>query len=194
MNTIEMKHVKGYEGRYAVTACGKIWCYPNTGNKRVPISGLFKKLQVQRRTSGRNKPYLQVKVGLSIKGVNKTYVVSRLVAKAFIPIDNPEQYVVNHINGDSTDNNMSNLEWITPQDNAKHAYNSIYTREQKAFWTANGKKLAATYNRLKRKLTNEQVVEIKDLLPIKSMRQIGKQFGVTGRTIALIRDGKTYLN
>ena len=194
MHIVQMRDIKGYEGKYAITDCGDVWCYPRTGNNRVPKEGLFKKLYTQRRLSGRKKAYNQVKVGLSSVGANHTYVVSRLVAKAFIPTSNSDELIVNHINGDSTDNRVSNLEWVTAQENAKHAYAHIYTEDQKEVWRKNGQRLAANFNKAKRKLSEEQVVEIKSLLPSKSMRQIAKQFGVTGRTIALIRDGKTYIN
>ncbi|MGK1533675.1 HNH endonuclease, partial [Klebsiella pneumoniae] len=40
----------------------------------------------------------------------KAHVVSRLIAKAFVP--NPNGYhFVSHINGDNTDNNAANLIW-----------------------------------------------------------------------------------
>jgi hypothetical protein len=47
--------------------------------------------------------------------------VHRLVCLTFKPIENPEKYVVNHIDNDSTNNHFSNLEWVTQQLNVMHA-------------------------------------------------------------------------
>lgn len=59
-------------------------------------------------------------VSLLVNGQPKRMRVHRLVAMAFIP--NPENKpYVNHINGDKGDNNVENLEWVTPSENTIHA-------------------------------------------------------------------------
>lgn len=61
-------------------------------------------------------------IRLSIEpNVGKHFRINRLVAQAFIP--NPEnKQFVNHINGDKTNNHISNLEWVSPSENSAHAY------------------------------------------------------------------------
>ncbi len=60
-------------------------------------------------------------VGLTKDKIHKTTFVHCLVAKAFIA--NPNGYpVVNHIDGNKTNNHAENLEWVTYSENLLHAY------------------------------------------------------------------------
>lgn len=64
---------------------------------------------------------------LNDEGHRQNVKVHRLVAMAFIP--NPENKPeVNHIDGDKSNNNVSNLEWVTSKENKAHAWkNKLYT-------------------------------------------------------------------
>ena len=54
---------------------------------------------------------------------SSTKYVHRLLGFAFI--DNPQSKpMINHIDGNKLNNNISNLEWITHSENMKHAYSS----------------------------------------------------------------------
>ena len=63
--------------------------------------------------------YYYVALKDNIKGHSKWLHI--LVAKAFIPNNDNNKKFVNHIDGNKLNNQVSNLEWITPQDNVKHA-------------------------------------------------------------------------
>jgi hypothetical protein len=60
------------------------------------------------------------RVHLTINGKRKGYSVHRLVGFKYIanPSSKPE---INHIDGNKSNNNVSNLEWVTHQENITHA-------------------------------------------------------------------------
>lgn len=63
--------------------------------------------------------YMKLSLSLS-NGKRKTVSVHRMMALAFIP--KPENKSdVNHIDGNKKNNNLKNLEWLTPQENIFHA-------------------------------------------------------------------------
>lgn len=108
---------------------------------------------------------------------NKHYVtrVHRLVATAFVP-GKREGLVVNHKNGIKDDNHYSNLEWMTPADNERHA------RRVLGKWLL-GEKASRS------KLTEKQVLKIRNMLKSTNASQqtIGILFGVTQSQIGRIR-------
>ena len=70
-----------------------------------------------KKTKSRARP------GLSHNGNTNGYYLHRIVAEHFI--DNPTKLPeVNHTDGNIYNNNASNLEWISKEDNMKHASNN----------------------------------------------------------------------
>ena len=75
-----------------------------------------------------------------------TLMVHRFVAKAFIP--NPNNYpVVNHIDGNKTNNNVKNLEWCTSLMNLHHAYKTGLMRDPNVLTPEQAKELKMMYKR-----------------------------------------------
>lgn len=54
------------------------------------------------------------------QGHKKILLRHRLVKEAFEPIDNPDLFTVDHINGIRTDARPENLRWVTLQQNSKY--------------------------------------------------------------------------
>lgn len=104
------KDIPEFENKYQASNLGRIRSLNYEGHK-----GIVKELKIHERKDG----YLQV--GLNIGKVHKKYLVHRLIAKAFIPHIDKYQ-IVNHKNGNKTDNRVDNLEWCNCSQNVKHAY------------------------------------------------------------------------
>lgn len=116
------KDVLGYEGYYQVSNLGNVKTM-----ERICISGTYnskRKIEEKNLKKAIHKDTKYEQVGLGNNGKIKSFYVHRLVAIAFI--SNPEnKKEVNHINGIRNDNNLSNLEWCTRTENARHAYDVL---------------------------------------------------------------------
>lgn len=67
------------------------------------------------------KEYVKVQLWKTGNPKPTDCLVHKLVAEAFIPNDNPQEKTeVNHINEDTHDNRVENLEWVTPKQNIHH--------------------------------------------------------------------------
>lgn len=69
----------------------------------------------------RNKYTGYKAVSLTQNGVARSFAVHRLVALHFLA-GYKKGLTVNHIDGDKTNNSVSNLEWVTHQENVKKAH------------------------------------------------------------------------
>lgn len=104
------RDVKGYEGIYQVSNLGNV--------KSVRNNKILKQT---------NHRYGYKLVSVSVGGKHKELTVHRLVAQAFIPNESKLRDV-NHIDGNKTNNNVENLEWVSHSDNIKHSYNVLKQR------------------------------------------------------------------
>lgn len=113
------KDVEGYEGLYQVSNLGRIkslprWIEFSDGRVRFYQEKIKKDKKV-------STGYRQVTLYRNC--VNEYFYVHRLVAGAFIP--NPNNLIdINHIDGNKTNNLVTNLEWCSRSENIKHAYDT----------------------------------------------------------------------
>jgi hypothetical protein len=114
--------------------------------------------------------------------IYKKYSVHRLVLEMFNPIVNMDKYQVNHIDGDKTNNNINNLEWVTREENMQHAMKiGLFNPNNRC-----GEKHPLC------KLSHNDIEQIRDILNTKKYTQhsIAKIFNVSDATISEIKTGK----
>lgn len=108
----------------------------DNGEVRKDTTNRLMKLQIQQGYSH---------VTIQINRKPKRFRVHRLVAEAFIPNPDGKPYV-NHIDGNRQNNSVTNLEWVTPAENTRHAVDTglmLPTRERAVVqFSLDGEKIA----------------------------------------------------
>lgn len=118
-------------------------------------------------------------VYLKNKSLHKTALVHRAVAKAFIP--NPfNKPIVNHINAIRNDYRIENLEWATLMENVTHMLKLGRQNPRKG------------ERHPKAKLTEQQVLQVKQLNGLMSVKDIALKFGVKYGVIDDILNFRTW--
>jgi len=142
------KDIKGHEGRYQVSNYGNVKSYYKNGKilKMKPFSD--------------SQGYKRVELK------DKGHMVHRLVASAFLG-DIPEGHEVNHLDCNTGNNNLDNLEICTPSENMKHAYKMGVVKIPDNSGGKNGMA----------KLTKKDVLQIREMYDNKvSAKEIHKLF------------------
>lgn len=109
------------------------------------------------------------RVTLCSNGNVKRWLLHRLIASVYIP--NPNNLpVINHIDGNKQNNQVSNLEWTTYAKNENHSYRVL------------AKQAVSCEEHYNAKLTAEDVRDIREIDNI-NYTQTAKDYGVNRQTI-----------
>lgn len=113
------KDITGYEGYYQISNFGRV-----KSLSRKIISEQYPKYyrnteeRILKQSIGKRGYFT---VTLKKDGIGSTKTVHRLIALEFIP--NPNNFrEINHINCDKLDNDIINLEWVSPKENTQRAW------------------------------------------------------------------------
>lgn len=159
----QWEFVKGFEN-YLVSSLGNV----------KTINGKLKKVVYDSKND-----YGYVELWKNNKG--KKFRIHRLVAETFIPNTLGKEQV-NHIDGDKKNNCVSNLEWVTPKENIRHAIENDLSS------------IKYGSKNLSSKLKEEDVKYIRENARInKSVKELSEIYNVSTTTIYNIINYKKWL-
>lgn len=171
--TEEWRDVVDFENSYTVSSLGRIKAKKRKGSR----GGILK--------SGDSSGYPFVI--LTVKGRAYGRRIHSLVARSFLG-ERPEDCEVNHVDGDKSNNQVSNLEYITHQQNMDHAM--VNGLKPKGYTNRNPLKGERAPGA---KLRDADIAEIRAKLARKERgAAIAKEFGVSDMTISMIKTGKSW--
>jgi hypothetical protein len=171
------KKVIGYEN-YEVSNFGNVKRIDGYVVYKNGVISLHKSRFLKQETCRKGKKGSYKRVTLSKNNNVKRFQVHRLVALHFI--ENPHNKpCVNHIDGNASNNKLSNLEWCTYSENEKHSYF----------------KLDKITNGIKsRKIDLNKIYDIKTKYNNGiTQKEIAKEYNVNQSTISLIVNEKSYV-
>lgn len=132
MDKEEWKDIQGFEGKYQVSSLGRVKSVDRIlPHKTYGTWHIKERILKPGRSGPGRKKYLIVQLHTG-NGIMDSRKIHRLVAENFIP--NPLHLPqVNHKDGNTENNNVSNLEWVTEHENVDHAWqNGLCTNIIKA--------------------------------------------------------------
>ena len=128
-------------------------------------------------------------------------MVHRLVAQAFIP--NPENKPqVNHKDGNKLNNHVDNLEWVTVQENIRHAFDTGLNKAglgtKQTYKSPLTKQKSLNNLKDKSALTPDEVRYCRSVYiprhPEFGASALGRRFGISSVAMAKVVTYKTYIH
>lgn len=165
----------GFEDCYRISTLGNVQRTQPPSRKRALI---YKNLQSYRVKSGYNHIFLNRPGEPSGR---RQYRLCRLVLLSFIGTPSSNRHQANHKNGQKDDDRLENLEWVTPQENCRHAYDSIGRTKPKGS-SHHSSKLTEGIVQEARRLAFSGVIH----------RDIAAKFGVTRACISMAISGASW--
>lgn len=160
MEIEQWKNIVKFE-KYSVSNTGKI---KNNDSDKILKQRLNKSgyMQVSVKPNGR-------------QGKSKTFRIHRVLAVAWIP--NPNDLPqVNHKDGIKTNNTISNLEWVTHQQNIRHAFDNNLVPIKRGVDTSSAVLTDELVRCIREEYSNGGV----------TLRQLGVKYGVAHNTLSCV--------
>lgn len=112
---IGTNYIKNCNDCYMVSSYGRVYNYKE--NRFLSSTPTGNYLRVHIRSHDENG-----------KSIDNSKALHRIMMASFYPIDNMEDYEVDHIDGCSFNNYIDNLQWVSREDNIKKDNESKYSR------------------------------------------------------------------
>lgn len=125
------KDIQNYKG-YQVSNLGNVRTVNKTTYTKIHGIRNWKDRLLKQKVATNKYGRKDYRVELWDNGIHKTYLVARLVAFTFYNQPLESELTVNHIDGNSLNNRIDNLEIITRKENIQHAYKiGLYSKMMK---------------------------------------------------------------
>ncbi len=175
MNKEIWKNIKNYEGLYQISNLGRVKSLERkVKHSRANIGYYIKKEKILKNNILDSGYYY---ICFCENNIKKHFRLSRVIASTFIlnPLNKPE---VNHKDGDKSNNRADNLEWVTGEENKRHAVENGLVARGERNWNA--------------KLREKDVKLIRIIGNYLSQKELTELFKVAQVTISDILNRKTW--